>query len=198
MPASFPGSIKNFGSDRVDGDYIPAADVNEIRAEVVAVETELAAKGVTNGNSHDHNGGDGAQISHGNLSGAGSNTHAQIDIVLSTLASGTYTPNLYNTTNVAGAAVIAPFFYLRVGSVVHVAGSLTIDPTAAVATVLGIDLPIPSAFSSQAQLAGIGHNTVDESARLQADVANDRVSMQWTAVNISSLTWYIVFTYRIL
>jgi hypothetical protein len=35
------------------------------------------AKGVTNGDSHDHNGGDGAQIAHGNLSGISpaSSTH---------------------------------------------------------------------------------------------------------------------------
>jgi hypothetical protein len=37
------------------------------------------AKGVTNGDSHDHSGGDGAQIAHGNLSSIGTNTHAQID-----------------------------------------------------------------------------------------------------------------------
>jgi len=35
--------------------------------------------GVTNGNSHDHVGGDGAQINHTTLSNIGTNTHAQID-----------------------------------------------------------------------------------------------------------------------
>ena len=41
MPASYPGSIKNFGADRVDGEYIPASDMNGVRAEVVAIETAL-------------------------------------------------------------------------------------------------------------------------------------------------------------
>jgi len=39
----------------------------------------VAAKLVTNGNSHDHVGGDGAQINHTGLSNIGANTHAQID-----------------------------------------------------------------------------------------------------------------------
>lgn len=37
------------------------------------------ANGVTNGDSHDHNGGDGAQINHTTLSNIGTNTHATID-----------------------------------------------------------------------------------------------------------------------
>ena len=45
MAASFPGSVKSFGIDRVDGDYIPADDVNSVRAEIVAMETALLAGG---------------------------------------------------------------------------------------------------------------------------------------------------------
>ena len=36
-----------------------------------------AAKGVTNGDSHDHNGGDGAQVDHGGLAGLGDDDHTQ-------------------------------------------------------------------------------------------------------------------------
>jgi len=45
------------------------------------VDTNFApiAKGVTNGDSHDHSGGDGAQINHTTLSNIGSNSHSTID-----------------------------------------------------------------------------------------------------------------------
>lgn len=39
-----------------------------------------STKGVTNGDSHDHSGGDGAQIDHGDLDNIGTNSHAQLDL----------------------------------------------------------------------------------------------------------------------
>ncbi len=44
----------------------------------------VAAKGVTNGDTHDHSGGDGAQVNHTTLSSIGTNTHAQIDTFIGT------------------------------------------------------------------------------------------------------------------
>ena len=45
MTAEFPQSIKSFGADRVDGEYVPAADMNTVRAEIVALETTLLSGG---------------------------------------------------------------------------------------------------------------------------------------------------------
>lgn len=45
-----------------------------------------AAKGVTNGDSHDHSGGDGAQIDHGGLAGLSDDDHSQYSLVAGTRA----------------------------------------------------------------------------------------------------------------
>jgi hypothetical protein len=44
--------------------------------------TSILGQGVTNGDSHDHIGGDGAQIDHTGLGNIGTHSHAQIDSVL--------------------------------------------------------------------------------------------------------------------
>jgi len=63
--ANLPATLTGKDADTLDG--------NEATAFAVA------AKGVTNGDSHDHVGGDGAQINHTGLSNIGTNTHAQVD-----------------------------------------------------------------------------------------------------------------------
>lgn len=51
-----------------------------------------SSQGVTNGNSHAHSTGDGAQINHTSLSNIGTNTHVQIDTHIAS------TSNPHNTT----------------------------------------------------------------------------------------------------
>ncbi len=66
-------------------------------------EAAPAAKGVTNGDTHDHSGGDGAQIDHTTLANKGTNTHAAIDAALAELAAG---------VSFDGAKVTIAEFYL--------------------------------------------------------------------------------------
>jgi hypothetical protein len=56
------------------------------------------ANAVTNGNSHDHVGGDGAQIDHTTASNIGTNSHATIDTILGALAA-TYAAIANGVTN---------------------------------------------------------------------------------------------------
>jgi len=57
------------------------------------------SKQVTNGDSHDHNGGDGGTLDHTNLVGIGTNTHAQVDTHIAS------TSNPHSTTAAQVAAI---------------------------------------------------------------------------------------------
>ena len=76
---------------------LAAADISGLGTAATTASTDYApaAQGVTNGNSHDHNGGDGAQIAYSSLSG------------LPTLPTGTNTGDqtLANTSNATSHTV---------------------------------------------------------------------------------------------
>jgi hypothetical protein len=110
--------------------------------------------------------------------------------------SGTYTPTLTNTTNVA-ASTAYQCFYTRSGDLITVSGKVSIDPTATTATALGISLPVASALTSDAQLAGTGSTGV-QTAAINADAANDRANFLFTATDITNQAWFFSFTYRVI
>lgn len=57
----------------------PGSDAKLLSEKASVAAFSPASQGVTNGNSHDHAGGDGAQINHTTLSNIGTNSHATID-----------------------------------------------------------------------------------------------------------------------
>lgn len=65
------------------------------------------ANGVTNGNSHDHAGGDGGQIDHGGLNGLGDNDHPQYANKLSVSSVSPTTANISAAVNTRYLANIA-------------------------------------------------------------------------------------------
>jgi hypothetical protein len=117
--------------------------------------------------------------------------------------SGSYTPTLTNTTNIAASAS-GVVYYLRVGKMVQVYGTVDIDPTAAAPTVsaLGISLPIASAFTSLRDASGtaVGQtgSVTYQAGIISADAANDRVTLSFNATDTANRTWTFSFMYQII
>lgn len=124
------------------------------------------------------------------------------DVTISTpvITDGTYTPTLFNTTNVA-ASTSGVCMYTRIGNTVRVAGSVQIDPTNNnQSTVLGVSLPIASNFTLSTDCAGSGAaaDVAGQSCGVLADPVNDRALIQFVNGSTTNHTMYFSFTYRLL
>jgi hypothetical protein len=114
--------------------------------------------------------------------------------------SGTYTPSLNNTTNIASSTA-AVCQYMRVGNVVTVSGTVTIDPTATGRIVMGFSLPIASAIAGANEVGGTfassGTTTVNVGS-VTGDATNDRATFDGVTNDAASRVYGFSFTYRIL
>lgn len=117
------------------------------------------------------------------------------------VASGTYTPTLFNTTNLdASTAYVCQ--WIRVGNVVTVSGRVDIDPTVIASTLLGISLPIASNLASAngVDCAGTAcaSGSLSESGAITGDSTNDRASLSLVSVTTGNHSVFFTFTYLIL
>lgn len=110
---------------------------------------------------------------------------------------GTYTPTLFNVTNVAASTAYECQF-MRIGNIVTVSGKVDIDPTLALTTELGISLPISSNLATQEQCAGSASYSGGENAPIIGDPTANRASLFYVAIATTNNSWYFTFTYQII
>lgn len=114
-------------------------------------------------------------------------------------------PTLNNTTNVAASTTNYGLFSVADGIAnfsIHVA----VDPTAAAATVLGIEIgeganspPASNFVSAAIDAQGVGAEPVTgQSGAILCDITNNRLTLSFTATDTTNRNWYITGQYRIL
>ena len=112
--------------------------------------------------------------------------------------SGTWTPTITGTTNVAAST---PYLsqYLRVGNVVTGSAKFEIDPTAASLVEFELSLPVASNFANNYECAGSGAlATAGTAIFITASVANDRIFCSYTPASAANNSISIAFTYQVI
>jgi len=127
---------------------------------------------------------------------------ATTEYIDSKIKEGSYTPTLFNTTNVAASTAYVTNWY-RIGNTVTVWGQVDIDvTTTAINTVLGMSLPIASNLAAAADLAGSAITFSNVAGAnvfgITADFTNDRVIFRGQPVSIANISYSFNFSYKIL
>ncbi len=113
-----------------------------------------------------------------------------------TITSDVYTPTGTAITNI-DSVTPGTFMYIRIGSTVHVTGSVSVDATAGAGAATQYDLSLPIA-SNLGTLAGhMTFNSPLEVGRVTADAANDRASVTFLSQSTAAHSQIISFMYII-
>lgn len=114
--------------------------------------------------------------------------------------SSTYTPTLTNEANL-DASTARECQYFRIGNMVVVSGSVSIDPTApATLTQLGISLPIASNFGANEDCGGAASASgiAGQCAAIYADPTNDRARLQLISGDVTNQAMFFTFAYAVI
>lgn len=117
--------------------------------------------------------------------------------VADVLETGTYTPTLTNSSNVASSTVYTTGFF-RIDNMVTVAGRLEIDATALGLTEFFLTLPIASSLVNSEDLGGVGHSRDGVGLRILAEVAGSRAKINFTGLSTSNTIFSFTFTYQVI
>lgn len=125
-------------------------------------------------------------------------TKAYVDSVIPavTLAHGTYTATISNTTNVSSNTPEV-WQYLRVGDVVTVSGTITIATTSSGNTILEFSLPFASNMTLATQCTGLGTNA-GATGVITGDISTDLGRYIFSAGGSSSTIHSLHFTYSVI
>lgn len=120
------------------------------------------------------------------------------DTAVTALTTGTYTPTLTNTTNVAASTAYLSNYY-RVGNYITVFGRVDIDPTAAGAVVLEMSTPVATNFTSTIQAAGsaIGFAVANLYAACQPNGTNETLEFRYVAVDTANRQFQFQCSYLV-
>lgn len=111
--------------------------------------------------------------------------------------SSSYTPTHYLTLNV-GSSSVFDLYYDRNGNNVHVFGRIDATPSASGDAQIDVSLPIASAFTAVGDVGGGGALSRSSTYRavfVQADSVNDRVTIQFTAIDNGNHIISVDFSY---
>lgn len=127
-----------------------------------------AAEGVTNGNTHDHNGGDGGTIDHVNLANKGTNTHAQID----THIASTSNPHSVTAAQAGALANVVEDTTPQLGGQLDVNGNAIGDGT--------LELLEFTETASAVNHIGIKNNTTTNAPEVEAKGDDTNIDLKLT------------------
>lgn len=130
---------------------------------------------------------------------AAADPHPQYALETTTY-SGTWTPTLTNTLNIA-ASVATVCQFSRVGNVVHFSGQVQIDPTATGRVQLGVSLPVASNFTSARQAGGTAapiNSTATSVLAIYAEVTNDTLVFDGLANDAANRSFYFSGSYLVI